>query len=190
MGHEEFLFAAFYDHILKDAEFALDHRDDLIQEVVVVASEDEDLCTMLLHNLHHCLEEVGVLEGPERIALLLELPSVDGVTVEDEPFRIYFSQEIDGMRHFREPCPNMDIGQYEGLIFFLFSHKNIFTLSRLQRLDSAGTTGTKRKDSDFLVIYNLLEGYTKFESQVIYACDIVVAVMVGSVTVVSCNLET
>ena len=89
MSHKELLFAALYNHILEYAELAFDQRDYLIEEVIVVAPEEVDLRLLLLHNLHYCLEEIRMLECPERVAFLLELPPVNGVPVEDELFCVH-----------------------------------------------------------------------------------------------------
>jgi hypothetical protein len=56
--------------------------EDLIQKVIVIATEVEDLGLMVFHQFEDSVEKTGVFPLPT--ARLFELPSVDDIAVKDE----------------------------------------------------------------------------------------------------------
>ena len=115
VDHDVALSEVFDQIFAREGNIEKPARDDVVQEVIVVAGDIDHLGLFLLHHLHNDAEESRFFDSPFVIDLL-ELPAVYYVAGEDQPLAGQTVEESGSLPHLGEGGAHMDIGDDYRLI--------------------------------------------------------------------------
>lgn len=97
--HEIMLAVAFQYIIFRDGQIGKLQRGKVVQKVIMVSADVNDFRTMLFHHLHDNFEEMRMCRLPFADTRFLQVPSVDDVTVQNQPSAIDSAQKIADLIH-------------------------------------------------------------------------------------------
>ena len=92
------------------------HRCQGIEKVVVVSTDVNDFGPAVLHHLHENLEEAGMCGLPAARPVLADVPAVDDVAVEEEPFAVDAAQETADLLDFGVGSSQVNVREDNGAV--------------------------------------------------------------------------
>ena len=109
VGHEIMLSVTFQHEVFHDVQIGELQGSQIVEKIIMVPPYINDFRSMLLHHFHDDFEEMRVLLFPFADSGLLQMPSVDDVSVHDQAVTVHPSQEVADLVYFRMGCPQMNV---------------------------------------------------------------------------------
>ena len=127
MRDEEPVSFGLEDIVSQETDVGQIDRNKIVKEIVMVASQVNHFCVVVLHHFHDDFKKVRVFRFPFADAGFLQMPSVYDVTVQNQSSAVYSTKKITDLVYFRMGSSQMNVRHHNGPVIRSFFHASCFS---------------------------------------------------------------